>query len=254
MDLYAILGVPRTATQSEIKAAYRELARSRHPDVSASPDANAEFAQINEAYRILGNARRRGAYDLGFYHSPAVGYDFVQAAQAVAIQKKFDRIVDEMIARDRQEVAARSHAVLVVVPLFLSAFYVMLAKPRLIGQLSMAGLVLTVLLCFWGVVYLIRNLSVALARYTYEMPSPVISVFRHSDPPDKPVSRRAGLVFLVCGYIVSVGLGYIVSEFVPLLTNSSLTASAVAGLFVYPPIAVLIIGGLRKMIDIMDRT
>jgi curved DNA-binding protein CbpA len=64
-DLYRILGVSPKANSSEIKSAYRRLARRCHPDVSASPDANADFARINEAYHILTDPARRAAYDRG---------------------------------------------------------------------------------------------------------------------------------------------------------------------------------------------
>ncbi|HXG64425.1 MAG TPA: DnaJ domain-containing protein, partial [Blastocatellia bacterium] len=66
-DLYRTLGVSRNATDAEIKSAYRKLARKYHPDVSGSPDANIRFARISEAYYILGDKKRRAAYDGGAY-------------------------------------------------------------------------------------------------------------------------------------------------------------------------------------------
>ena len=62
-DYYARLGVARTATQAEIKRAYRKLARKYHPDVSKEPDAEAQFKAVAEAYEALGDAERRAAYD-----------------------------------------------------------------------------------------------------------------------------------------------------------------------------------------------
>ncbi|HKF54857.1 MAG TPA: DnaJ domain-containing protein, partial [Blastocatellia bacterium] len=64
-DLYRVLGVSRRATESEIKSAYRRLARRYHPDVCSSPDANSRFAKITEAYRVLSDPSRRSMYDLG---------------------------------------------------------------------------------------------------------------------------------------------------------------------------------------------
>ncbi len=62
-DYYEILGISRTASQEEIRAAYRRLARRYHPDVSKEPDAEQRFKEINEAYQVLSDKEKRMAYD-----------------------------------------------------------------------------------------------------------------------------------------------------------------------------------------------
>jgi curved DNA-binding protein len=63
-DYYAILGVPRTASQAEIKKAFRKLARQHHPDVNkGNPEAERRFKEVNEAHAVLNDPEKRKAYD-----------------------------------------------------------------------------------------------------------------------------------------------------------------------------------------------
>jgi len=62
-DYYDVLGVPKNASEAELKAAYRKQALEWHPDRNKSPEAEKNFKEINEAYEILSNQEKRSAYD-----------------------------------------------------------------------------------------------------------------------------------------------------------------------------------------------
>ncbi|HEX2194138.1 MAG TPA: molecular chaperone DnaJ [Candidatus Limnocylindria bacterium] len=71
-DYYEVLGVPRDASDEEIKRAFRRAAQRHHPDVDTSHGAEERFKELNEAYRVLGDRQRRTAYDM-FGHAGVDG-------------------------------------------------------------------------------------------------------------------------------------------------------------------------------------
>ncbi|MEX0344880.1 MAG: DnaJ C-terminal domain-containing protein [Rhizobiaceae bacterium] len=65
-DPYSVLGVAKNASQKDIKSAFRKLAKKHHPDQNRDdPKAQAKFAEVNQAYEIVGDEKRRAAFDRG---------------------------------------------------------------------------------------------------------------------------------------------------------------------------------------------
>lgn len=62
-DFYELLGVPKNATEVDIKRAYRKLALQWHPDRNKSPEAHEKFKEINKAYEVLSDSKKKQVYD-----------------------------------------------------------------------------------------------------------------------------------------------------------------------------------------------
>ena len=82
-DYYEVLGIPRNATDEDIKKAFRKLAFKYHPDHNRNGDAEEKFKEVNEAYQVLADADKRAAYDRfghggteGFFGRGFEGFDF----------------------------------------------------------------------------------------------------------------------------------------------------------------------------------
>jgi len=80
-DPYSVLGVPRTASDSDVKSAYRKLAKTYHPDQNKDdPKAQAKFTEASNAYDFLSDKQKRGQYDRGEIDADGTpkmaGFDF----------------------------------------------------------------------------------------------------------------------------------------------------------------------------------
>ena len=96
-DYYQVLGVTKKADDSELKRAYRDLARRFHPDLNPGDRAEARFKEINEAYAVLSDAKLRQRYDrYGHSASHDVGAGFENVVDA------FDDLIGDILRRRKK--------------------------------------------------------------------------------------------------------------------------------------------------------
>jgi hypothetical protein len=276
-NYYKVLGVKRTASRSEVKSAYRKLARLRHPDVNGgSEKAAREFALLSKAYRVLTDPQERVYHDQQLAAQSSAGYSILnsnnphaQRARNLAVQARWDRIVNEVLERDRQESRERQRAVFTTVSLFLSTFFVALIRPHLWETFDYAGRAIVFTLFAIGVWHLATRLREYFAHYTYRPKSIQDSIMRDEDKPEQPYTRVSAYTFLLVGYVLSIGVGLVIGWRAQGFMNGltmlmphggtptnmlfySSTILLIPDLVVYPPIAVLIVDSMQALTARMD--
>uniref|UniRef100_UPI00358E67F1 dnaJ homolog subfamily B member 9 n=1 Tax=Myxine glutinosa TaxID=7769 RepID=UPI00358E67F1 len=94
-DLYEVLGVTRSAGQHQVKKAFHRLAMKFHPDRNKSPDAEAKFQEIAQAYEVLSDEKKRWEYDQISLNPHWTSYDqYGSQSQAFDFDEDFGRFPD----------------------------------------------------------------------------------------------------------------------------------------------------------------
>ena len=278
-DYYKVLGIKRTASKSEVKSAYRKLARLRHPDLNAGSDTAArDFALLSRAYRVLMDPQERAYYDDKLRAERDSGYSILhsdnphaQRARNLSVQARWDRVVDEVLERDRRENRERQRAVFTTVSLFLSTFFVAMIRPHLWEIFGYFGRAIVLTLFVIGVWHLVTRLREYFEHYTYNPKTLHNSIIDESEKPEQPFTRFSAFTFLLLGYGISIAIGLVVgwhaqdffSDLTMLFRHKvevvqsnmlfmSSTALLIPDLVVYPPIAVLIVDSMHAVTSRID--
>ncbi len=273
-DYYQVLGVERSATATEIKSAYRKLARKRHPDVNrGSEKAAREFAVLSLAYHTLIDPQERAFYDQqldkGARAETILNSDNPHAQRAREMQARWDRVVNQILESDRRENLERQRAVFTTVSLFLSTFFVAMIKPPLWQSFGLFGRAVLVTLFMTGVWHLGSRLREYFRHYTYKPDDVHYSITREENPSPKPFTRFSAYAFLIGGYVISLGIGLFIGwhsqdffsdltllfrHHVPAAGSGPFSplAIVISDLLFYPPIAVLVIDTMHAIASRID--
>ena len=275
-DYYQVLGVKETATVSEIKSAYRKLARKRHPDVNrGSEKAARDFALLSLAYHTLIDPQERAFHDQQL-NKQRQGHSILestnphaQRARNIAAQARWDRVVNQILETDRRENLQRQRAVFTTVSLFLSSFLVAMIRPPLWQSFDILGRAILLVLFVAGLWHLVKRLVEHFRHYTYRADDQHCSITEEKEKPSQPFSRFTGVAFLIGGYAISVGFGLLIgwhaqdffADLTLLFRHHAAAAPAppvspnmmiVANLIFYPPIAVLVIDTVHAVASRID--
>ncbi|MCY7377463.1 MAG: J domain-containing protein [Pyrinomonadaceae bacterium] len=270
VNYYQILKVSPKATNAEIKSAYRRLARKIHPDVNTTdtPDASGEFAKIAKAYEVLGNPQQRAAYDrrllnAQYKNSNDDGSVFssenahARRWRQMAYERRYNEIIDRMIADERRETMALQKVIFPTVALFISVFCVGIFKPKFWANSQIIGKVILFSLFLVGLVHLVKRLRTGFERYTYRDENLHDSILKETVVENKkPYTRFTAACFLVVGVGLSLTVGLLVGNLLQShLTPSmpTIIAESLKPEFVfYPPIVVLFVDIMHSFASKFD--
>ncbi len=269
MNYYKYLNVTNDASTAEIKSAYRRLARKKHPDVNeGDEEASREFGRIAHAYRVLSNPKKRAEYDKDRLRDEyrSRGRDdsiftsdnpHARRARQMAYEKRYNAIIDRMIADERRESMAMQKIIFPVVALFFSSGFVVIFKPLFWTNSSIVGRIILLTLFAVGILHLLKRLQAGFERYTYSSENIHDSLLEELEEETRPYSRFTAVTFLVGGILVSVGVGFLISNLLGTFGTAMMprifSHQLHPELVFYPPIAVLLVDAVHAVAVRLER-
>ena len=259
LDYYQVLGVKKTASVKEIKAAYKRLARLQHPDLNGGlPEATQAFVQILRARDILIDPQRRAAYDAqrnayaakGAYApvmNPTVD-TYVRRARSDARIKKN---LEKFLTIEREEARALRQAVFPIVAFLFAAFFVPLVRPHLWRSSGWTGRTIILILVSIGLWHTLLKIWAAVKLHTDQI------VATDDQVHAKRWSRRQAIMYIalaaigcgLLGTLIGISLSDSLLSAMPMFFDPSIRLE----LLLYPWIMVLLLDAghsLSQRIDI----
>ena len=268
VNYYETLKVSPKASSREIKSAYRRLARKLHPDRNDGSEETARaFAEIAEAYEVLGNAKSRAVYDKRIISANLNGSsngDSVFSSsntharrwRQMVYEHRYNEIIDRMIAEERRESMALQKIIFPTVALFVSTLVVAMFKPQIFANSAIIGKIIVLSLFIAGLIHLYGRIREGLDRFTYNLDDLHDSILDESEPAAKPYSRFVAGAFLVVGLCASFGVGLIIGqyfEFISIAEPAMFSNSLKPEFVLYPPIFVLFVDIVHAFASQMER-
>jgi hypothetical protein len=262
VDYYQVLGVKHTASTKEIKAAYKRLARLRHPDLNGgSAEAAQAFVQLSHARNILIDPKSRAEYDAQRHaaapgpgaYAPVLkpkGENVLQRARSdVRIQKN----LENFLTTERIAARARRQAVFPIVAFLFAAFCVALIRPRIWPYSGRNGRVVIITLVSLGVCHTVWKIWTAIKLLPEDQSGakglylPLVG---------KALSgRRAvfliGLAAIVCG-LVGTLVGMSLSDLLSIAMPRFFDQSIRLDLLLYPWVMVLFLNACHSVSQRLD--
>lgn len=265
VNYYDILKVSPEASGTEIKSAYRRLARKLHPDSRTGSEETAlKFAAIAEAYEVLGNAKERRKYDkrlqevtAGSNGDPFLSSNpHIQRWRQMVVEKRYNDIIDRLMAEERSETIAFQKVVYPLVALFVSAIIVTALKPRIFAESLVIGKIIIVALFLVGVIHIVGRFREGFERYTRAETDIHESILEESEKREKPYSRLAAAGGLVGGLVLCLGIGIAVGSQIDFAASSlprMFSPYLKPEFLFYPPIITLFVDLMHSLASSLDR-
>lgn len=269
VNYYKVLKISPNATTAEIKSAYRRLARKKHPDVNKNSEESArEFSLIAKAYKILSDQQERAFYDKNLleteFNTFSKSKDTIfnsdnshaRRLRRMAYEKRYNEIIDRMIAEERLESMALQKVIYPIVALFLSTCFVAIFKPMFWTKSVMVGKIILLTLFIIGVLHLIKRLQAGFERYTYSETNLHDTILEEIEEETKPYSRFTAIAFLVIGVAVSLGIGLLIGNYMQMFVAAMMPTTYSPTLrpefIFYPPIVILIVDMMHSVASRLD--
>ncbi len=266
VNYYDILKVSSRASGTEIKSAYRRLARKLHPDRNNGSEATAlKFAAIAEAYEVLGNSKERGNYDRRLleiqYSDNGPGDSLFTSTnphakrwRQMVYEKRYNDIIDRMIAEERREQMAFQKVVYPMVALYVSCILATALRPQIFANSEILGRIIIISLFVVGLIHLFRRVREGLERFT-EPDSSIHESILDNNERKQSYSRTAASFMLLGGVLACLGAGLLIGQLgFPAVFLPSMFASHLSAEFIfYPPIVTFLVDMMHTVAARLER-